>query len=65
MRNNIRVCDVVEKRVLTLEGDFVAFCKVLFPLVKQSVLEDTHPQGYSLNPNSLPRKRAKRRLDCE
>jgi hypothetical protein len=42
-RNNIRVCDVVEKHVLTLEVDLVAFCKVLFPLVKQSVLEDTHP----------------------
>jgi hypothetical protein len=63
--NIIRACTAIESCVLALEVDHVAFHKALFPLVKESKLENTQSKGYNLNINSPPKKIINKKLDCE
>ncbi len=59
------MCEAIRRHVLAMEVDPIAFCEAIFPLVKEVELQQSEKLGYSLDPNSPPKKRAKRVLDCE
>jgi len=59
------VCEAIRRHVLALEVDPITFREAILPLVKEIELQQSEKLGYSLDPDSPPKKRAKRVLDCE
>jgi hypothetical protein len=59
------VCETIGRHVLALEANLIAFCETILPLEKEVELQHSEKSGSSLDPNSPPKKRAKRVLDYE
>jgi hypothetical protein len=59
------VCETIERHVLALEVDPMAFCEIILPLAKEVELQQSKKPSYFLVPNLPSKKRTKRLLDCE